>query len=188
MDLNNKKTIMLLNLLNQAKIYRTYIHIWVSDCEARNYIDKFAYRLDIYKNDKIITILSTYEKNITASETTPIQLNDVFKTYINSDKYLFYYTNQQMVANFLDEHWDHSPNPNLILANNMIKISDIETDYKIHSIFKKLLKTNKPTSQLHEFSDIHPTKTQHQTQRYAKLKYISIIKYIGKQNLNLYIR
>jgi len=100
-------------------------------------------------------------------------LQELLTKFTQTNTYNFYYTHQQMVADFLDEHFDKNSDT-LKLTDNIHQLENKKIHNKIETKYNSLIKRNIQTTQW-DIINTHKTNT-----RLIKLIYISILALINK--------
>jgi len=167
--LNNPNTLKLLALLNQTRLYKLQLQLYECDKTTQTPTHNTAFTLEILNTTKKYLAIATHHKY-------PIQLNNTYthtkletitQKFIENN-YKLYYTNQQLVADFLDEHFDTSNTNTIKTTDNIIHTHNITLNTIIEKEYKKLIKKEKITNTIDYLN----------TNRNRKLKiiYIQLLK------------
>lgn len=138
--LYHQQTSKLLILLNQTRLYNLKLQLYECDKHIETQTDNLVFILEILNNvKKYLALASHPEVPIQINNIyTPIGLEIIIQKFIENN-YNLYYTNQQIVADFLDQHFDTSNTDTLRTTKNIIHINNKTLNTIIETKYKKLI-------------------------------------------------
>jgi hypothetical protein len=159
-------------LLNQARVYRLILKLYKTNTPNLKQIGDYAYILDICDTDYHYLVVATLKNNKNnLHNTQPITLTELVQKFA-TNKYTLYYTNQQIVADFLDEHFDTNESNTIKLTNNMLYVENPKINKKLEERINKTNKLKKTIIKINQNTD--------KEDRRIKILYINILNKIHK--------